>query len=166
MLAICLWDPRGCQDQTHSSQSKLTLFTKRAQGFSPFGPTLSQFPETNSLVMICHDSFGESTPSSAVLNHPSFSYLWSTDMRTASYLFVPSPVARLAWIRNQFLVLRYLADRLIGGLEYPLSFDHCAFLTRYSKGPTEPQNLWLSAEQRELLIKAFRLRCWKCSNNN
>ena len=101
---------------------KLTLFTKGAQGFSPFGPTPSQFPETNSLVMICHDSFGESAPSSAVLNHPSFSYLWSTDMRTASYLFVPSPVARLAWIRNQFLVLRYLADGLIGGLEYPLSF--------------------------------------------
>ena len=96
-------------------------------------------------------------PSIAVLNHPSLSYLWSTDMHTASYLFVPSPVARLAWIRNQFLVLRYLADGLIGGLEYPLSFDHCAFLTRYSKGPTESTKFVVICKAEGIFDQSFSI---------
>ena len=106
--------------------------------------------------MIRHDSFLENQRHLVLFSITLlFSYLWSTDMRTASYLFVPFPVARSAWIRNQFLVLRCSADELNGGLECPLSFDHCTFLTRYSKDPTEPQNLWLSAGQRESLIKTF-----------
>ena len=46
VLAICLWDQIGYQDQIHLNQLKLILFIKRDRGFSTFGPILFPFPET------------------------------------------------------------------------------------------------------------------------